>query len=75
MLVWAPLLYSLVPFQPIETQVRGSQKMGAGEIPVVFGTVVNFTGILNFLSEHKACSSPSGTLGGGGGGGCCNETG
>lgn len=45
-------------------------------MPVVFGTVVNFTGILNsFLSEHKACASPSRTLGGGGGGRCCNETG
>lgn len=36
--------------------------MGMGrarEMPVVFDTVVNFTGILNsFLSEHKACSSP-----------------
>lgn len=39
----------------------------AGEMPVVFDTVVNFTGILNsFLSEHKACPSPRGTLGGGG---------
>lgn len=48
----------------------------SGEMPVVFDTVVNFTGILNsFLSEHKACSSPRGTLGGGGGGRCCNETG
>lgn len=45
-------------------------------MPVGFDTV-DFTGILNyFLSEHKACYSPSWTLGGGGGsrGRCCNET-
>lgn len=35
-------------------------------MPVGFDTV-DFTGILNyFLSEHKACYSPSWTLGGGG---------
>lgn len=40
----------------------------AGERPVVFDTVVHFSGILNsFLSEHKACPSPRGTRGGGGG--------
>lgn len=47
-------------------------------MPVGFDTV-DFTGILNyFLSEHKACYSPSWTLGGGGRfgsrGRCCNET-
>ena len=55
------------PFPLIGTQDGGiSENMAgrAGEMPVVFDTVVNFTGILNsFLSEHKACSSPRGTLG------------
>lgn len=48
-------------------------------MPVGFDTV-DFTGILNFLSEHKARYSPSWTLWGGGAvrfgsrGRCCNET-
>lgn len=33
-------------------------------MPVVFGTVVNFTEMLDsFLSEYKACSRPSRTWG------------
>ena len=46
----APPPRSFGPFPLIRTQDRGSQKTGvgrAGEMPVVFDTVVNFTGILN----------------------------
>lgn len=55
-----------LPLTLLRTQVRGSQKTwgeGREDACGFFGTV-NFTGILNsFMSKHKACSSPSRTLG------------